>query len=339
MDWNNDGKKDLIVGDKTYGYVHIFLNSGSDAGPVFTTSTQVKIGLTTFAAQGGDSAPCVVDWNNDGKKDLLVGENTGGEINLLINNGSDAAPLFTSVTLIQDGGANLSLASEDGRSVPWAVDWNADGKKDLLVGSTGVLDGTNHVAVVRFYENKGTDAAPVFNGYINLSAGGSTILANSHSRPVTTDWDNDGVLDLIVGAENGSLKFFKRTALDNDSDLMPDWWENRYLPEGTNATASGDGDADGSDNLSEYLAGTNPTNEDSVLAFVVSNCAATSEENLEIKWYSVSNKYYSLNLCTNLLQSPWVTVASNIPATAPINVVTVRPSNTNAIFYRVKVEE
>ena len=35
VDWNNDGKKDLVVGQFTSGYVWAFLNTGADANPVF----------------------------------------------------------------------------------------------------------------------------------------------------------------------------------------------------------------------------------------------------------------------------------------------------------------
>lgn len=41
------------------------------------------------------SAPEVVDWNNDGRKDLLVGQFTQGYIWLFLNEGTDAAPVFS----------------------------------------------------------------------------------------------------------------------------------------------------------------------------------------------------------------------------------------------------
>jgi hypothetical protein len=44
------------------------------------------------------AAPSVVDWNNDGKKDLLVGQFDQGKIWIFLNQGTDADPVF-------DGGA------------------------------------------------------------------------------------------------------------------------------------------------------------------------------------------------------------------------------------------
>jgi hypothetical protein len=43
LDWNNDGKKDLLVGQFYYGYIYLFLNQGSDAAPVFRTPQAVTV--------------------------------------------------------------------------------------------------------------------------------------------------------------------------------------------------------------------------------------------------------------------------------------------------------
>jgi hypothetical protein len=42
VDWNEDGAKDLIIGQYTDGHIHLFLNQGSDFKPVFTTSTLLE---------------------------------------------------------------------------------------------------------------------------------------------------------------------------------------------------------------------------------------------------------------------------------------------------------
>jgi len=52
---------------------------------------------------GSWSAPTVYDWNSDGKKDLLIGQNTGGKgyISYYENIGTNAAPLYNGSTYIQ----------------------------------------------------------------------------------------------------------------------------------------------------------------------------------------------------------------------------------------------
>jgi len=57
-----------------------------------------------------DTTPFVIDWNNDGKKDLLVGQYTDGLIRLYINEGTDAAPVFNSVSYVQSGGTPITTS-------------------------------------------------------------------------------------------------------------------------------------------------------------------------------------------------------------------------------------
>ena len=80
------------------------------------------------------------------------------------------APALEDGVLIQDGGGPLYV---DGYSTVTTVDWNNDGKKDLLVGQY-----TN--GYVWLYINVGTDSDPVFNGGVRVESGGF---------PITTPYD------------------------------------------------------------------------------------------------------------------------------------------------------
>lgn len=63
---------------------------------------------------GGDllvdwcSVPCVVDWNNDGAKDLLVGQFVNGWIWLFLNQGTDLNPVFNGGTLVESNGTPIT---------------------------------------------------------------------------------------------------------------------------------------------------------------------------------------------------------------------------------------
>jgi len=57
----------------------------------------------------GHLVPCVTDWNNDGKKDLVVGQFSGGKIRLYLNHSTDSEPEFTDFTYLQAGGKEISL--------------------------------------------------------------------------------------------------------------------------------------------------------------------------------------------------------------------------------------
>jgi hypothetical protein len=41
VDWNNDGLKDLLVGEFTQGYITIYLNQGTNLNPVFGSGAKV----------------------------------------------------------------------------------------------------------------------------------------------------------------------------------------------------------------------------------------------------------------------------------------------------------
>jgi len=52
----------------------------------------------------------VVDWNNDGRKDLLVGEYTGGYITLFLNEGTDLNPLFDGGVRVESNGMPITVS-------------------------------------------------------------------------------------------------------------------------------------------------------------------------------------------------------------------------------------
>lgn len=59
----------------------------------------------------GHLVPCVTDWNNDGLKDLVVGQFSQGKIRLYLNQGTDASPKFGKVSFLEAGGKQISLPS------------------------------------------------------------------------------------------------------------------------------------------------------------------------------------------------------------------------------------
>jgi len=54
--------------------------------------------------------PTCVDWNEDGAKDLLVGQYSDGNINLYLNQGSDFDPLFTGSVFLESGGVPITTS-------------------------------------------------------------------------------------------------------------------------------------------------------------------------------------------------------------------------------------
>jgi len=55
------------------------------------------------------AAPCVVDWDGDGLKDLVLGQFASGNIRFYKNEGTNSAPVFNSYTLINADGSPITL--------------------------------------------------------------------------------------------------------------------------------------------------------------------------------------------------------------------------------------
>ncbi|MBN1309706.1 MAG: VCBS repeat-containing protein, partial [Chitinispirillaceae bacterium] len=125
-DWNMDGKKDLLGIDADNNLV-AWLNGGSDETPVFTSPA-----IPVLECAESDYAFCLVDFNNDFLIDIIFGK-TDGSLAVRLNSGTPTAPLFSSEAVVLP-------AKVSGNAVPAVVDWNNDGRKDLLVGDlTGAV--------------------------------------------------------------------------------------------------------------------------------------------------------------------------------------------------------
>jgi hypothetical protein len=114
---------------------------------------------------------------------------------------------------------------------------------------------------------------------------------------------------------------------DSDRDGMADSWETNYGLSNTNsADATLDSDGDGMINRDEYVAGTNPTNELSVLKLVIAPTNAAV-----LQFQAESNISYTIQLRTNL-NSGWQSW-SNINASNTVRAIQFPGSGTNSEQY------
>ncbi|OGB65655.1 MAG: hypothetical protein A2Y94_15495 [Caldithrix sp. RBG_13_44_9] len=130
VDWNNDGKKDLLSGNDL-GYVKLFLNSGTNSSPVFNSSTNLMSGGNPI--QYYRTSPEVYDLNQDGKKDLLVGDSYG-YFYFYANVGSDQNPVFDSVDTLTINTIPPTYLWVNQAAKFDLADWDEDGDMDIISG-------------------------------------------------------------------------------------------------------------------------------------------------------------------------------------------------------------
>ncbi|MDT8442738.1 MAG: PEGA domain-containing protein [Desulfuromonadales bacterium] len=170
-------------------------------------------------AVSGAAAPFLVDFDNDGDLDLLVGD---GTLTLFRN-----MQMAGRNRLYFDQGEPLGVTG----TVPFVADWNNDGKKDLIVGQ---VDGA-----VKLYLNTGTEADPEFDG------GDFLVSTGPSAAPAVLYYDDDNLKDLLVGDASGQVKVF----VNGGTDAAPVFGEGIILEalSGNNAVVPFpvDWDADG----------------------------------------------------------------------------------------------
>lgn len=195
MDWNSDGLPDMVSGDR-YGNFNLFLNSPS--GLIAYYRARVLLNGDSINV-GNNSQPAVTDWNRDGKKDLLLGCETG-TIRLYLNQATDTWPLFRDYSLVTRNGVPISLY----RMNPYIFDLDQDGRRDLICGAN---DGYVH-----FFPNTGSDTNPTFTREETLRAGNGSFIVPSGSpygsRLGFGDWNNDGWPDFLISGYDGYIELW-----------------------------------------------------------------------------------------------------------------------------------
>ncbi|MEE8217732.1 MAG: VCBS repeat-containing protein [Vicinamibacteria bacterium] len=217
-DWDHDGRPDVMV-NSIRGEVVWYRNVGSHHRPVLAEAAPVEVrwpagppkpAWNWWKPRGRQlvtqwrTTPFMVDFDRDGLNDLVMLDHEGllalfprrrtaSGLELLqgrrIFVGADGVPLELS----------RGRAGKSGRRKLAVVDWDGDGRLDVL------LNGTNAELLKGQAREDGTYALT------NRGPIGRRDISSHSTSPTVVDWNRDGVLDLLVGAEDGHLYYMRRS--------------------------------------------------------------------------------------------------------------------------------
>ena len=242
IDWNKDGKTDLIVGDED-GRVAYIENTGkftSDRTPLFSPPRYFKQEADDLKF-GALATPVGFDWDGDGDMDIISGDSAGYVAFFENLSGPGVAkPKFAAPKLLQADGKTLRIMAGGNGSIQgpaeakWGyttlsvADWDGDGLPDLIVNSI--------LGKVVWYKNIGTRKEPKLSAAQPIEVEwqgpqpalawgwmkpqGKALLTQWRTTPVAVDWNKDGLMDLVMLDQEGYLAYFERAKVDGKIVLL-----------------------------------------------------------------------------------------------------------------------
>jgi len=195
-DLDGDGLLDLLVGGLDDDRIAHWEQSGYGSTTFIQRTPQFN-GIELLY----DPAPAVTDIDGDGLLDLIIGYGQSGIIGYLARyeQRSHNSTIFDFITSQFDG-----INSGYG-AAPFFTDLDNDDKLDLLIGN---IDGT----IVRYEQiaANSTDFSLITSNFNSIDVGKS-------SAPFISDYNNDGLLDLLIGEEDGNINHYIQNSVNSTS--------------------------------------------------------------------------------------------------------------------------
>lgn len=215
-DWDGDGLPDLLV-NSIFGKVLWFQNIGSRQSPRLAPPQPVEVewdGPPPTLAYGWlrpsgralltqwRTTPVAVDWNHDGLTDLIMIDPEGClAFFARARRDGKRVLLPPAQVLCDENGHPLRLskgpAGKSGRRKLCVVDWDGDGRLDILLNSSSA----NFLRQVEARDGKWffQDMGPLVQQNIE----------GHDVSPTTVDFNGDGIPDFLGGAEDGRFYYLR----------------------------------------------------------------------------------------------------------------------------------
>ncbi len=228
VDWHGDGRPSLIIAQED-GTVAFLENTAPKGRAPRLASPKYFEQIDPFMKSGVLSRPDAVDWNGDGKLDILTG-NSAGFVQYFENVGTVQVPAFADRGYLKAGGETIHIMAGPNLSIQgpaeekWgytnisAADWDGDGKLDVLLNSI--------VGEVLWYRNVGSRTNPKLAAAEPIEVEwqgptpkpewnwwnpkGKQLVTQWRTTPKAIDWNGDGLADLVMLDHEGYLAFYER---------------------------------------------------------------------------------------------------------------------------------
>ena len=358
----------MVFGDSSVGLLPqtgTFFNQGQDAvvsclladlstNP-FVSVQNASVTAGVYLPDGSTNNLTLFDdgWHNDGAPNdavyatVLANVRQAGDYSVFYrasgtnNQGQALQRVASSTFSVSSGDANIL-----GDPIYETIDTNGDGAADFLtikcwvnpkVAGTYIISGdlVDSTETLRFsqsaqFTSDGSGPMQVtliFDLAQIRAAGGQGALHVENLQ-----------LFEVTGAGTAWLDTYRGSSIAyiaSGDPLFIAWLASFNLPTDGSADYA-DSDGDGMNNMQEYLAGTDPTNPNSVLKITAIQCVGAD---VQVFFTSVNGKYYSLARCDSM-GGTWTSIVTNIPGTGGVRwVKDVGGATRGDAFYRIQLSQ